>query len=107
VEAYRVEMLRIPHCLDGDVGKVVNPKHRPRSTPQKHYFCQTLSEPQGLVRPEGLGKLKKILYIECALCNRKKLLQNSLCTGKHLESCTRDALADLDAKRELATSVRF
>jgi hypothetical protein len=23
------------------------------------YFCQKLSKPQGLVRPEGLGKLKK------------------------------------------------
>jgi hypothetical protein len=35
------EMLRIPHCLDNwlaDGGKVVNPTHRPRSTPQKHYF---------------------------------------------------------------------
>jgi hypothetical protein len=35
-------------------------------TPQKHYFsasgthfCYRLSEPQGLVRPVGLGKLKK------------------------------------------------
>jgi hypothetical protein len=37
---------------------------RPRSTPQKRYFsasgtnsCLRLSEPQDLVRPEGLGKL--------------------------------------------------
>jgi hypothetical protein len=58
-------MLRIPHCLDNrltDGGKAVSPKHRPRSTPQKHYcsasgthFCSRLSKPQGLVRLEGLG----------------------------------------------------
>jgi hypothetical protein len=62
-------MLRIPHCLDNrltDVGKVVNPTHPPHSTPQKHYFsasgthfCYRMNKPQGLVRPEGLGKLKK------------------------------------------------
>jgi hypothetical protein len=61
-------MLRIPHCIDSqltDGGKVVSPMHRPLSTLQKHFsasdshFCQRLSEPQGLVRPEGLGKLKK------------------------------------------------
>jgi hypothetical protein len=55
---------RIPHCLDNrltDGG---------RSTPQKHYFsasgthfCLTLSEPQGLVRQEGLGKLKKFAHL--------------------------------------------
>jgi hypothetical protein len=64
-------MLRIPYCLDNrltDGGKVVSPTQRPRSTPQKHYvsvygthFCQRLSKPQGLVWPEGLGKLKKKL----------------------------------------------
>jgi hypothetical protein len=35
------EMLRIPHCLDSqltDGSKVVSPVHRPRSSPQKHYF---------------------------------------------------------------------
>jgi hypothetical protein len=58
------EMLRIPHCLGNwltDGGT-----HRRRYTPQKHYFsasgthfCSGLSEPQGLVRPEGSGKLKK------------------------------------------------
>jgi hypothetical protein len=62
-------MLRIPHCLDSrlaDGGEAVSPTHRPRSTPQKHYFsasgthfCYRLSKPQGLARPEGLGKLKK------------------------------------------------
>jgi hypothetical protein len=66
-------MLRIPHCLDNwhtDGGKVVSPTHRPRSTPQKHYFsasgahfCYGLSEPQGLVWPEGLGRLKKFIHL--------------------------------------------
>jgi hypothetical protein len=63
-------MLRIPHCLDNrltDGGKVVSPTHPPHFTRQKHYyfyvsgnhFCYNLSKPQGLVRPEGLGKFKK------------------------------------------------
>jgi hypothetical protein len=62
-------MLMIPHCLDIRLtygGMVVSPTHRPRSTPQKHFsasgthLCSMLSKPQDLVRPEGLGKLKKI-----------------------------------------------
>jgi hypothetical protein len=63
-------MLRMPHSLDSwltDGGKVVTPTQRPRSTPQKHYvpasgthFGQILSEPQGLLRLEGLGKLGKL-----------------------------------------------
>jgi hypothetical protein len=39
-------------------------------TPQKHYFyasgthfCQRLSKHQDLVRPEGLGKLIKIIHL--------------------------------------------
>jgi hypothetical protein len=61
-------MLRIPHFLDNglrDGGKFVSPMDRSRSTPQKHFsasgihFCSRLSNPHGLVRPEGLGKLKK------------------------------------------------
>jgi hypothetical protein len=43
-------MLKIPHGLDNrltDGGKVVSPTHPPHFTPQ------------GLVRPEGLGKFKK------------------------------------------------
>jgi hypothetical protein len=61
-------MLRIPHYLDNrliDGGKVVSPTHRTHFTRQKHYFLMfqvlisvRLSEPQGLVRPEGLGKFK-------------------------------------------------
>jgi hypothetical protein len=65
-------MLRIPHCLDNrptDGSKVVSPTNPPHFTPQKHYyfyvscthFCYRLSKPQGLVRPEGLGKLKNHL----------------------------------------------
>jgi hypothetical protein len=62
-------MLRVPHCVDNrltDDGKVVISTHPPQFTPQKHYFSasgthfsQRLSEPQGLVRLEGLGKFKK------------------------------------------------
>jgi hypothetical protein len=47
-------MLKIPRCLDNrltDGGKIVSLTHLPHFTPQEH--------PQGLVRPEGLGKLKK------------------------------------------------
>jgi hypothetical protein len=64
-------MLRIPHCLDNrltDGGKVVSPTHPPHFTPQKHHyfyvsgthFCYRLNEPLGLVRQEGLGKLKNV-----------------------------------------------
>jgi hypothetical protein len=63
------EMLRIPHCLDNRLtvgGNVVRPTHQPHFTPQKHDFyasgthlCYRLSEPQGLVRSEVLGHLKK------------------------------------------------
>jgi hypothetical protein len=55
-------------------GKFVSPTHRPRSTPQKQYlsasgsdFCKRLSEPQGLVRPEELGKLKKNSFTSSGL----------------------------------------
>jgi hypothetical protein len=49
--------------------KVVSPMHRPRSAPQKHYFMFLVlisvrdSEPQGLVRLEGLGKLKTFIHL--------------------------------------------
>jgi hypothetical protein len=50
------------------IGKVVSLTHRPRFTPQKHYyfyvsgthFCYRLIKPLGLVRPEGLAKFKTI-----------------------------------------------
>jgi hypothetical protein len=56
-------MIRLTHG-----GKVVSPKHRPHFTPQKLYyfyvpgthFYQRLIKSQGLARPEGFGKLKKI-----------------------------------------------
>jgi hypothetical protein len=61
------EMLRIPYCLNDrltDGGKTVSPTHRPRSTPQKHYFfvfdthfCQRLSKLQGLVRSEETNSI--------------------------------------------------
>jgi hypothetical protein len=47
--------------------KVVSLTHRPRSS---HYFsasgiqfCRRLDEPQSLVRPQGLGKLKEFIYL--------------------------------------------
>jgi hypothetical protein len=47
--------------------KVVSPMHRPRSPPQRHYFsasgthfCWRLSDPQGVMPLERLGKLKTI-----------------------------------------------
>jgi hypothetical protein len=77
-------MLRIPYCLDSwltDGGKVVSRMHWPHFTTHKHYFsasgtrgilffvvirsgthfCYRLSEPQSLVRQDGLGKLKKFI----------------------------------------------
>jgi hypothetical protein len=64
-------MLRIPHCLENqltDGGKVVSPMNQLHFIPQKHYFSVSgahfyyrLSESQGLVWPEGLGKLKKFI----------------------------------------------
>jgi hypothetical protein len=65
-------MLRIPHCIDSRLtggGQVVSPRLRPRSTPQNHFsasgtlFCYRLSKLQGLVLPEGLGKLKKFIHL--------------------------------------------
>jgi hypothetical protein len=65
-------MLRIPHCLDNrltDGGKVVSPTHLPHTTPQKHYlsvsgtnFCYKLTNPQGLMRPEGLDTFKNSVH---------------------------------------------
>jgi hypothetical protein len=64
-------MLRILHCLDNrltDGGKFVSVTDRPRSTPRKHYFSVSAtqfyyrpSDPQGLMRQEGLGTLKKCI----------------------------------------------
>jgi hypothetical protein len=64
---YGCEMLRIPHYLGNrltDGCKVVSPTRLPsfthRNIPGTH-FCYRLSEPQGLVRLEGLGQLKNPL----------------------------------------------
>jgi hypothetical protein len=53
-----------------DGGKVVSSTHRPQITPQKHYvyasgihFCQGLNKSQGLERPVGLGKFKKLIHL--------------------------------------------
>jgi hypothetical protein len=71
VESYSV-MLGIPHCLDNwlrDDGEV-SLKRRPRSSPQKHFisacgsnFSYRIGKPHDLVRPEGLGKLIKIIHL--------------------------------------------
>jgi hypothetical protein len=61
-------MSRIPHCLGNrltDGGKAVSPTHQAALySPDTLFFCfwysflLEVSEPQGLVRPKGLGKLK-------------------------------------------------
>jgi hypothetical protein len=66
-------MLRIPHCLDNqwtDGGKVVNPAHRPRFTPQNIIFLLLVLisvrgrvNPKAVVELEGLDKLKKFIYL--------------------------------------------
>jgi hypothetical protein len=69
-------MLRFPHCLYTrvrltDCGKVVSPAHLPRSTLQNFFFffasgtdyCERLSKPQGLVKPERIGKLEKNIHL--------------------------------------------
>jgi hypothetical protein len=65
-------MLRIPPCIDNrltDGGKVEFYEPAALYPPQKHHFSASthfwyrLNEPQGLVRPEGLGKLKKFILL--------------------------------------------
>jgi hypothetical protein len=53
-----------------DSGEFVSPTQRQSSTPQKHYFsasgthfCYSLSKPQGVLWPEGLGKIKKCIRL--------------------------------------------
>jgi hypothetical protein len=69
----------IPHFLDSrltDSDSTVSLTHRPRSTPQKHYFpasgthfCNRLNKIQGVVWLEGLGKLKVILLFRSRICD--------------------------------------
>jgi hypothetical protein len=57
--------LWVSHYLDSllkDGGKVVSLTRRPHFTPQENYLMNSLeaeSTPGPLVRPEGLGQLKK------------------------------------------------
>jgi hypothetical protein len=84
-------MLRIPNCLDSrliDGGKVFSPTYRLRSTTQKHYyFCvsginfgQRISKPPGLVRPEGLGKLKNVIYLNGSSACDVSLIKTGECS---------------------------
>jgi hypothetical protein len=90
-------MLRITQCLDNrltDGGKVVSPTHRPSFTPHKHYFSASgthfrsrLSKPQGLVRPEGLGKLRKNHSYLRVSNPRPFGLQHSGCLNHYATEC--------------------
>jgi hypothetical protein len=55
-------------------GKFVSPKYRPHFTPKKRYFStfgtySCLREPQGLVRLEGLRKLKEKSNVPHRVCS--------------------------------------
>jgi hypothetical protein len=63
-----------------------------RSTPQKHYFsasgthlCWRLSKPQSLVRPEGVGKVIKIIHLigsrtrDLSICNEVPYYHTNTC----------------------------
>jgi hypothetical protein len=66
-------MLRIAHCLDfrfTDGCKVVRLTNPPHFTPQKHYFSPSVLisvkdcvKTPGLVRLEGLDKLKQLIHL--------------------------------------------
>jgi hypothetical protein len=70
------EVLRIPHCLDNrltDDGKVVTALRTRRTLLPRNiiifmfwypFLLEAESKSQGLVRPEGLGKFKKITSSE-------------------------------------------
>jgi hypothetical protein len=55
-------MLRIPYCLNSRFTDVT------RLPKTIFYFWQRLSKSQGLVRPEGLGKLIKCSYLRLVAC---------------------------------------
>jgi hypothetical protein len=71
-------------------GKAVNPIHRPRATPQKHYFSascthfyERLSKPQVPERPKGLGKVGKKIHSPHRVTNPRPIgLQHSALTTK-------------------------
>jgi hypothetical protein len=66
-------MLKNSHCLDNrltDGGKVVGLTHRPRSTPQKHYFsasgthfCFRMSNPTGPSGAERIRYIEKFIHL--------------------------------------------
>jgi hypothetical protein len=97
---------RIPRCLDNrlrDGVKVVSLMRRPRSTPQKHYFCVSdthfcyrLSKLQDLVRPEGLGKLKKKIIIHLIGSRTRDLPFSFLPFLYTIYSMVHSPLADTD-----------
>jgi hypothetical protein len=94
-------MLRIPYILDNrltDGGKFVSRKHPPQFTPPKRYyfyvfgahFFYRLGKPQGLVRPEGLGKFKNsphrvcvYIYIYIYVYTRRR--QNYIFLSEHYD----------------------
>jgi hypothetical protein len=79
----------IPHCLENrltDGGKVVSLTHQQRSIPQKYHFS---AKPQGLVRTEGLGKLKKFIHLigcECE-CECSSEVICAVVLGEVLRAC--------------------
>jgi hypothetical protein len=96
LEAYRLEMSRIPHRLDNrlkDGGEVVSLKRLPRFTPFPCIFMVLISvrglvNPRALVRLEGLDKLKKknpiISRFEPATIKLVAYRLNQLCYRVHL-----------------------
>jgi hypothetical protein len=79
-------MLRISQCLDNrfiDGGKVVGLMQRPRSTPQKHFsFLLEAEYTPGMVRPEGLDKLKEKKFIHLIGSRTRDL---SACSIVHMQ----------------------
>jgi hypothetical protein len=65
-------MLRIPHCVDSrltDGSTIDSLTLRPslycpeNFSPSDTHFCQRLSKPEGLVRPEELGTLIRLVHL--------------------------------------------
>jgi hypothetical protein len=95
-------MLRIPHRLDNrltDGGNVVSPTRRPLLySPETLFLCfwysflLELSKPQGLVGPEELGNLIKIIHLigsrtrDLPVCN--SALTTTLPRAPKLETST-------------------
>jgi hypothetical protein len=93
----------IPHCLNNqltDGGKVVRPTHRPRSTPQKHYFSASgaffLSEAEKILGPNAAGRIRYIEknHLPHRASNPRPILDSRLLDGSEVVSltCRRTAL---------------